>query len=87
MTNGWQKSKECLWETDRAINRHAKREMKIIPVRYSDFDDEYNKADSSRMFSDKIGDSVQRVSRAQPDWKEQVAAGCKIRLDRGIDLI
>jgi len=87
MTNGWQKSNECVWETDRAINRHAKQEIKIIPVRYPDFDDVYDQADSSRMFSDKIGDSVQRVSRAQPDWKEQVAAGCQIRLDCGIDPI
>uniref|UniRef100_A0A7S0FPQ5 TIR domain-containing protein n=1 Tax=Pyrodinium bahamense TaxID=73915 RepID=A0A7S0FPQ5_9DINO len=61
MTNGWQKSKECIWETERAIDRNAKAELVIIPVKYTDFDEVYDMATS--MFVPQIGTSKQWMAK------------------------
>mmetsp|Transcript_26614 Transcript_26614/g.76386 ORF Transcript_26614/g.76386 Transcript_26614/m.76386 type:complete len:169 (+) Transcript_26614:597-1103(+) len=75
MTLGWQKSAECVWETERAINRHAKREIVIIPVEYEDFDDMYDNAGD--MFKAQIGSSTQFVFHSNPNWMESVLRGVR----------
>ena len=42
MTNGWQLSKECKFETDIVKNRLAKGEVTIIPVWFDSFDEKYD---------------------------------------------
>ncbi len=63
MTKGWQLSKECQFETQIAVNRFAKGELQVIPVKFvGDFDDEYDKREGHRYML--IWSSLQSVYKA-----------------------
>jgi hypothetical protein len=70
MTNGWQLSKECKFETDIVKNRLAKGEVTIIPVWFDSFDKEY---DNQRGHYYKTSWShFQAVFFKDSDWKERL---------------
>ena len=74
MTNGWQLSKECKFETDIVKNRLAKGEVTIIPVWFDSFDDKYD-ADRRGHGYKTIWKYLQGVFKDRsigPDWKERL---------------
>eukprot|EP01052_Picozoa_sp_SAG31_P033165 SAG31_NODE_3714_length_3957_cov_3.388025_2_plen_226_part_00 len=74
MTDGWQESKECEFETSRAVNRLASHEVIFVPVLFNSFDKE--KDAREHMFMDMIGTSTQFIFKdSDPDWMASVLRG------------
>eukprot|EP01051_Picozoa_sp_SAG22_P017930 SAG22_NODE_2884_length_2125_cov_4.269497_1_plen_440_part_00 len=74
MTDGWQDSKECVFETTRAVNRLAAKEVVFVPVLFKSFDK--GKDAKEEMFMDMIGTSTQFIFKdVDPDWMVSVLRG------------
>ena len=77
MTDGWQDSNECEFETQRAVNRLAAKEISFVPVRFNSFSME--KDASNNMFIDMIGTSTQFIFKeSDPDWMHSVLRGASL---------
>ena len=59
MKHGWQKSNECQDETKMAYQRYKHKKVTIIPVKFSDFDEDYDESSKQR-WSVKFA-SIQQV--------------------------
>jgi len=71
MTHGWQKSKECQDETNMAYQRYKHEGVVIIPVKFADFSETFDKS-SSQHWSLKF-QSVQQVFHAEnPKWMDMI---------------
>jgi hypothetical protein len=70
MTNGWQLSKECKFETDIVKNRLAKGEVTIIPVWFDSFDEKYDKQRGH--YYKTSWKHFQAVFFKDSDWKERL---------------
>jgi len=70
LTNGWQKSGECQFETKIVVNRSVENEVEIIPVFFDDFDDKYDK--ESGDYYKLIWKELQSVWRNSDDWKQKI---------------
>ena len=89
MTDGWQKSNECIWETDRAITLNAQNKNIIVPVRFASFDakKDADHKNGGNMFLDKIGESIQAIFADGYDglgnagWMDQVVRPSLTMLD------
>lgn len=72
MTDGWQKSNECQYETEIIKNRVVNKSVKVIPVYYKSFDLDYDK--SSEQFYKVIWRSFQSIQSKENNdkWMEAV---------------
>ena len=73
MTNIWQLSTECQYETEILTNRDANGEVTIIPVYYTDFDEDEDKTIGHRY---KVRwNSIQSIYREdgdEEDWMNKI---------------
>jgi len=71
MTNAWQKSVECQDETRIARNLQVKDKLVVLPVRFEDFDDEYDR--NHHFYCTSVWSSVQMVYKQNnPGWMKAV---------------
>jgi len=70
LTNGWQKSGECQFETQMVVNRLVDKEVKVLPVFFDDFDVQYDK--ESGHYYKLIWKELQSVWRNSDDWKQKI---------------
>jgi len=70
MSNGWQKSFECQFETEIIENRRPQKEVTVIPVYYCDFDDIYDIME--RHHYKTTWNGIQSVKRNIDDWMKGV---------------
>lgn len=73
MTDGWQKSNECQFETDIIKTRLANKRVQVIPVRYSTFDLDYD--EESFHFYSTMWNSYQGIpcKEKDDDWMESIS--------------
>jgi hypothetical protein len=69
VTKGWQESHECQYETALIRQRFARKEVTIIPVYYTDFDEAYDEKEEGHNYKFKWND-VQSVYREEGDEGE-----------------
>ena len=72
MSNGWQQSNECQFETRIILNRTAPGDVIVIPVYYDDFDVAYDH-DAKQYYKQSWG-GIQSVFRERDDdaWMKRV---------------
>jgi len=71
MSNGWQTSKECQYETGIIKTRIARKEVTGIPVYYNDFDDDYDR--DAKQFYKTIWNDIQSVYGKRDDsWRKSI---------------
>jgi len=70
LTNGWQKSNGCQFETKIAVNRHVKNKVVIIPVFFDDFDVEYDEVNLH--YHKLTWEELQSVFRTRDEWKQDI---------------
>jgi len=70
LTNGWQKSGECQFETKIVVNRHVQNKVEILPVFFDDFDEEYDQ--ESGHYYKLTWQELQTVWRNSGDWKQTI---------------
>jgi len=71
MSNGWQTSNECQYETGIIKTRIAQKEVTVIPVYYDDFDDDYDR-DAEQHYK-KIWNDIQSVYGKRDDsWRKRI---------------
>jgi hypothetical protein len=72
MTDRWQLSDECQYETNIVKNRIAKNEVIVIPVRYNSFDAKYDNRSGHHYLT--TWKSFQGVPNKEkdPDWKNTI---------------
>ena len=76
MTDGWQDSNECQFETQRALNRLAAKQVVFVPVQYESFSVEAD--GNGSMFLDMIGTSTQFIFKdTDVDWMGAVLRGAR----------
>eukprot|EP01047_Picozoa_sp_COSAG01_P071671 COSAG01_NODE_11184_length_1988_cov_2.370566_3_plen_267_part_00 len=76
MTDGWQDSTECQFETQRALNRLAAQQVVFVPVQYESFSVEAD--ENGPMFMDMIGTSTQIIFKdTDVDWMGAVLRGAR----------
>lgn len=71
LTNGWQTSPECQWETGIIKQRIAKKEVKVIPVYYNDFDKTYDDKTDGHDYKFQWND-FQSVWANDEDWMNRI---------------
>lgn len=72
MTDGWQKSDECQFETKIVENRVADKEVTVIPVWFDSFDKTYDKKE--KQFYWNTWKSFQACFRKDETWMDKVLA-------------
>jgi len=76
VTKGWQMSTECQYETRLIRKRIADQNVKVIPVYYQDFDEDYDKATTGHNYKFKWNDfqSVYRQKGDEGKWMNKLLA-------------